>query len=353
MLLKKVFKSLYISMIIAMLIMMVGCSSSTSNKSAASDSNSKSIPKEIKIGYMVSPNGELLAKATGAVEKKFPNTKISWIKFDAGRDIITAISSGSIDFGTIGTPPAALGIANNIPYYVYYLDDIIGDSEALIVKNSSGINSIKDLKGKKIATTFASTSHFSLLNALKLNGLKESDVTLLDMQMPDILAAWQRNDIDGAYVWETTKSKLLADKGKSIITSGDLAKQGAITGELGIVSKSFADKYPDAIKQYVSVLDDSVHKYKNDQQNSAEKLSKELGLSKDETLKAMNEIIVLDGKDQADSKYLGTPEKPGDFAKLLKETGDYLVTQKSIKSSPALDTYQKAIYNKIYETSTK
>ncbi|MDF2504985.1 glycine betaine ABC transporter substrate-binding protein [Clostridium sp.] len=352
MLLKKIYKSVFISMLIGVLIIMAGCSN-TSGKNSSSSNNSNSLPKEIRIGYMPSPNGELLAKATGAVEKKFPGSKINWIKFDAGRDIITAISSGSIDFGTIGTPPASLGIANSIPYYVYYLDDIIGDSEALIVKNSSGINSVKDLKGKKIATTFSSTSHFSLLNALKLNGVKDTDVTLLDMQMPDILAAWQRNDIDGAYVWETTKSKLLATNGKSIITSGDLAKEGAITGELGIVSKTFADKYPNIIKQYVSVLDESVHEYKNDQQDSAEKLSKELGLSKDETLKAMNEIIVLDAKEQADEKYLGTPEKPGNFAKLLKETGDYLVTQKSIKSSPDLSVYQKAIYNKIYGDSTK
>jgi len=344
------YKKLIVSVLVGAMAFMTACGNSGTSKTAdAEKKDSNNLPKEIRIGYMTSPNGELLAKATGAVEKKFPGVKISWVKFDAGRDIITAITGGSLDLGTIGTPPAASGIANSLPYYVYYLDDIIGDSEALVVKKDSGINSINDLKGKKIATTFSSTSHFSLLNALKLNGIKESDLTILDMQMPDINAAWQRNDIVGAYVWETTKSKLVADNGKVIISSGDLAKKGAITGELGIVHKDFADKYPNVLKDYVSVLNDSVHQYKEKQRDSAQALSKELGLSKEETLKSMNEIIVLDAKDQKDSKYLGTPENPGDFGKLLKDTGDYLLTQKSIKVSPDLSVYQKAILNSLYK----
>jgi taurine transport system substrate-binding protein len=332
-------------LLIGILGAITGCASSTTTSES---STKNSLPEEIRIGYMVSPNGELLAKATGAVEKKFTDVKISWIKFDSGRDIITAIAGGSLDLGTIGTPPAALGIANGLPYNVYYLHDIIGASEGLVVKADSGIKSINDLKGKKIATTFSSTSHFSLLNALKLNGINESDLTLLDMQMPDIYAAWQRGDIDGAYVWETTKSKLVADNGKTIITSGDLAKQGVITGELGIVHNDFSSKYPSVLKEYISVLNDSVNQYKEHQKESATSLSKELGLSEEETLKAMNEIIVLDAKDQINEKYLGLVDKPGEFGKLLKETGDYLVTQKAIKAAPDLAAYQKSILNSLY-----
>lgn len=342
----KTFRSIVTILLLGILVFTAGCTNSAANKDQAT---AKDSPTEIRIGYMVSPNGELLAKATGAIEKKFPDIKISWIQFESGRDIISAIAGGSLDLGTIGTPPASLGIANELPYYVYYLDDIIGDSEALVVKNDAGINSIADLKGKKIATTFSSTSHFSLLNALKLNGISESEVTLLDMQMPDIYAAWERGDIDGAYAWETTKSKLVAAGGKEIITSGDLSEKGVITGELSIVQKDFADKYPDVLKDYVSVLDASVNDYKNNQDASAQALSKELGLTPEETLKSMNQIIVLNKADQADEKYLGTSAKPGKLGQLLKETGDYLVTQGAIKSAPDLAVYQKAILTNLYD----
>lgn len=311
--------------------------------------NINSLPNQIRIGYMPAPNGELLAKANGAIEKKFPNTRIYWKKYDTGRDLITALAAGFIDIGTIGTPPAALGIANNLPYKIYYLHDIIGESEALVVKQDSGINSINDLKGKKIATTFNSTSDFSLINALKLNKINKEDVTLIDMEMPNINVAWQKNEIDGAYVWEPTKSNLIAEGGKVIITSGDLAKKGVITGEVGIVQNDFANKYPNVLKDYISVLNDSVHQYKEKQQESAYALSKELGLSQDETLKAMNQIIVLDAKDQIDSKYLGTNKNPGGLGKLLKDTGDYLLSNNSIESSPDLSIYQKAILNSLYD----
>ncbi|WP_310937705.1 ABC transporter substrate-binding protein [Clostridium sp. SHJSY1] len=306
-------------------------------------------PSQVKIGYMPSPNEELLAKANGTIEKKFSKTKVIWKKFNTGREMITALTAGLIDIGTIGTPPAALGIANDLPFKIYFLHDIIGESEALVVKNDSGINSIDDLKGKKIATTFNSTSDYSLIKALQINKVNLSDVKLMDMEMPDIIKAWENNSIDGAYVWEPTKSKLLSNGGKIIITSAILANEGAITGEVGIVHNDFARKYPNFLKEYISVLNDSVHQYKQNQQESAESLSKELGIPLDETLKVMNEIMVLDTKAQTNSKYIGTKDTTGGLAKILKDTGDYLVTHNAINSSPSLSIYQEAILNNLYD----
>lgn len=311
--------------------------------------NNDSMPNEIRIGYQVSPNGELLAKATGAVEKKFPNTKVYWKKFNSGQEIVAAVSNGEIDMGSVGTPPAALGIANNLPYKIYYINDIIGTSEALVVKNDSGINSISDLKGKKIATTFNSSSHFSLLNALKLNKINPDDITIIDMKMPDIYTAWQRYEIDGAYAWEPTKSRLVSSGGKVLVTSADLAKQGAVIGDVGIVQNDFANKYPNFLKSYISVLNDSAHQYRDKQQESAAALSKEFGLPTDETLRLMYEVTVLDAKDQTDPKYIGTKNNPGGLAKILKDTGDYLATYNAIKSSPDLSVYQQAILNNLYD----
>lgn len=311
--------------------------------------NNNSYPNQVRIGYMLSPNGELLAKANGTIEKNFPDTEVFWREFNTGREMITALVGGLIDMGTIGTPPAALGIANNLPFKVYYLHDIIGESEALIVKKDSGINLINDLKGKKIATVFNSTSGYSLINALKLNNVNEDDVILIDMEMPDIDKAWDKNEIDGAYVWEPIKSKLISKGGKVIITSFDLAKEGIVTGEVGIVKKDFASKYPNFLKAYISVLNESVHNYREKQQESALALSKELGLSEDETLRIMNQIIVLDAKDQTDPRYLGNKNNPGQLSKILKDTGDYLESNNAIESSPDLSVYQRAILNNLYD----
>lgn len=312
--------------------------------------NNNSFPNEVRIGYQVSPSSELLAKANGVVEKSFPDTKIYWKKFNSGREIIEALSKGEIDLGgTVGTPAAAFGIANNLPYKVYYFNDVIGVSEALVVKKDSGINSINDLKGKKIATTFNSSAHFSLINALKLNKINPNDVTIIDMEMPEIYSAWQRYEIDGAYAWEPVKSRLVSSGGKVLITSADLAKQGAVTGDVELVQNDFASKYPNFLKAYISILSDSAHQYRDKQQESAAALSKEFGLPIDETLRLMYEVVVLDAKDQTDPKYIGTKNNPGGLAKILKDTGDYLASYNAIKFSPDLSVYQKAILNNLYD----
>jgi len=308
-----------------------------------------SAPKEIRLGYQVSPNGELLVKALGLLEKKYPNIKIRWIKFDSGRDVNTAIASGSIDFGLVGTPPGAIGIAKGLPYQVYYVHDVIGESEALVVKKSSGIKSLKELKGKKIATTFGSTSHFSLLEALKKEGMnpEKEKITILDMQPPDIYAAWKRNDIDGAYIWQPTQAKLISDGGKIIVTSKDLAAKGVVTAEFGIVHKDFIKKYPDIVKGYISVLNQACHYYRDKPKQSAQILSRELELSPEESLKVMRQIIWLDSSQQ--KKYLGESGQTGELARVLKETGDFMVTQKAIPSAPDLNTYQRALLSDLYK----
>lgn len=323
-----------------------GASAAKNERSLASASNA---PKEIRLGYQVSPNGELLAKALGLLEEKYPHVKINWIKFDSGRDVNNAMASGSIDFGLVGTPPGSIGIANGLPYKVYYLHDIIGESEALVVKKDSGIKSLKDLKGKKIATTFSSTSHYSLLGALKEEKIdpQKDNITLLDMQPPDIYAAWKRNDIDGAYIWQPMQTKLINAGGNIIVTSKDLAKKGIVTGEFGIVNKDFASKYPEIVKGYISVLDKAVHYYRNKPKEASQVLSKELGLSPAESLKTMKQIIWLDASQQKD--FFGERQKPGKLAKILKDTGDFMAKQKNISSSPSLATYQQALFSDLYK----
>jgi len=318
----------------------------SSSTAAAETSTSSALPKEIRLGYFQSPNGELLAKGEKLLDKRFPDVAIKYVLFEVGRDVNTAMASGSIDIATIGTPPGTNGIVNNLPYKIYYLHDIIGASEALVVRNSSGISSIADVKGKKIATPFSSTSHFSLLSALKQNNISENEVTIYDMNAQDIIAAWTRGDIDGTYIWQPAQSKLLADGGKVIVTSEEVAKKGAITGEFGIVSNDFASKYPDVVKAYIDILDQATKKYRTQSAEVIKTLSAELGTNEADTKQVMNQIIVMDKLQQAE--YVGTSDKEGSLPQLLKDTSDFLLTQKAITASPEIDVFKKAVTNDLY-----
>ncbi|MDX7421526.1 ABC transporter substrate-binding protein, partial [Klebsiella pneumoniae] len=82
-----------------------------------------------------------------------------------------------------------------LPIEVFLLASQLGNSEALVVKKN--ITKPEDLIGKRIAVPFISTTHYSLLAALKHWGIKPGQVQIINLQPPAIIAAWQRGDIDG------------------------------------------------------------------------------------------------------------------------------------------------------------
>ena len=309
-------------------------------------------PKEVVIGIQVIPNGETLAKAKGWYEKAL-GTKVSFKLFDSGRDVNTALASKAIDIGLLGTTPAAVGISRGIPYEVFWIHDVIGEAESLAVRNKSAIKSVKDLVGKKVAVPIGSTAHFSLLSALKLAGVKARDVKILDLQPPDILAAWQRGDIDAAYVWQPTLGKLLAEEGKAITDSRQLAKKGYVTADIGVVRTEFAQKYPELVANYVKIQLKAYSLYKKDIKDTSTTIGKELNIDAAEALKEINELVWLSGKEQVSKSYFGTSAKKGALAAILKSTADFLVEQKSIDKAPGLEFFEKAVNPKFIEKALK
>ncbi len=320
-------------------------SSNTVGTTAGAPADGGGMPAEFRIGYQVVPNAELLTKNLGLAEEKFPDVDIKWLPFDSGRDVNTAMVSGGIDVGLAGSVPVSTGIAQDLPYSVYYIHDVIGDNEALAVTNASGINSVADLTGKKIGVPFGSTTHFSLLSSLTQEGIEPNDVQILDMQPQDMLAAWQRGDIDGGFVWQPTLSKMLDADGKVLITAKELAEDGIVTADLGIVSKDFAATYPDFLAGYVATLNEATETYRSEPEKAAEAISTEIGLTPEESLSVMNELVWLDASEQASAQYLGTPDAPGEMSQVLKDSAEFMVGQKAIPSAPDVEAYQKALFN--------
>ncbi len=340
-------KNIFIVFILVLVLVMSACSntkSSNGNKEGK-ESGKADYPEKVTIGYQIIPNAELLAKELKLVEKKFPNTKVKWVQFESGRDVNTAMASGDIDLGLAGTVPVVTGIATNLPYQIYYIHDVIGEAESLVVKKNLKIKSFEDLKGKRLAVPFGSTAHFSLLKALDSNGINQNEVKILDMQPPDILAAWKRGDIDGAYIWHPTLGKIENTDGQVLTTSKALADKGIITADLGIVNKKFAQNYPKFIADYKDILDQAIAKYKENPKEVAQSLTTILGVDETEILNQIKGLIWIDSKEQQSSKYLGTEDKKGDLAKVLEDTGKFLVDQKIITSNPKLSAYQEAIYS--------
>ncbi|WP_324795951.1 ABC transporter substrate-binding protein [Streptomyces cyaneofuscatus] len=301
--------------------------------------------KTIRIAYQAFPSGDLIVKEKGWLEKALPGYQIKWTKFDSGASINTAFVAGSVDLAAIGSSPVARGLSEplNIPYQVTWVLDVAGENEALVARNGSKVSSVKDLEGKKVATPFSSTSHYSLLAALDQAGVDASKVQLLDLEPQDILAAWTRGDIDATYVWLPTLEEL-KKTGKVLVSSRELAAAGKPTLDLGVASTSFLKAHPDVLPAWRKAQAQALDLIHEDPDTASAAVGKQLGISPAEAGAQIKQGIFLKPAEQADAKWLGTPGKVGGLADNLHSAAQFLVDQKQIDSAPDLDKLRKSIY---------
>ncbi|WP_035057543.1 taurine ABC transporter substrate-binding protein [Andreprevotia chitinilytica] len=206
---------------------------------------------EVTIAYQTTVEPAKVAQADGAYEKA-TGSKINWRKFESGSEVIAAVASGDVQIGYVGSSPLAAAASKGLPVQTFLIAAQIGSAEALVVRNGAGIAKPADLIGKKIAVPFVSTTHYSLLAALKHWKIDPTKVQIVNLRPSEITAAWQRGDIDAAYVWDPALGKA-KENGKLLVTSTDVAKWGAPTFDAWIVRKDFAEKNPQFVQQFARI----------------------------------------------------------------------------------------------------
>ena len=309
---------------------------------AAGVTFAEEMPKELIIGYQVVPNPETVVKELGWNEKQL-GIPVKWIRFDSGRHVNKALAEGSIDIGLVGTSPTAAAISQGTPIEVIWIHDVIGDSERLVVREDSAIDRMVDLVGKKVAAPFGSTTHYHLMVALKLANIKPSAVNIINLEPGQMPAAWERGDIDAAFVWEPTQSKLVENGGKVLLSSRELAERGFPTADLCVVRKDFATKYPTVVITYLKNLDRAVQLCRSKPQEAAAAIARQFEISPEDAERQMKGLILLTGEEQISGKYVGNMQLHFGLYTLLKETADFLKNAKEIESSAPWPVFMRAV----------
>ena len=193
-----------------------------------------------------------LVMESGEVEKA-TGYKINWRMFSGGGDVIRAMASGDVQMGEVGSSPLTAAASQGQDIKAFWVSADIADAEALVARNGSGVNSLKDLKGKRVGVPFVSTAHYQLMAALKHDGVAGKELNVMNMRPPEIAAAWERGDIDATFVWDPVLSKVKA-KGKVIATSGSVGKMGVPTFEASAVNAKWAAENEAFMVAFVKAL---------------------------------------------------------------------------------------------------
>jgi len=289
--------------------------------------------KEVTVAYQLIVGPYLTAIANGSFEKA-TGYKIKWRQFNSGGEVTSAMASGDVPIGVIGSTGLAASASRGVELELFWILDNIGKSEALVVRNGSGINGPQELKGKKVAVPFVSTSHFHTMLALQAWGIKPNEVQLLNMQPPQIVAAWTRGDIDAAYVWPPALLEI-EKSGKTLITSEEVGKKTVPTFDGIVANRDWAAKHAEFMQQFTKVLAQTYEDYnKNAAAWTADSpqvkaMVKLIGGTAQDHVTALKLLSFPRPQEQVSTQWLGGG-KEGGALRALTQSAEFLKNQRQI-----------------------
>ncbi|MEK6709292.1 MAG: ABC transporter substrate-binding protein [Nitrospinota bacterium] len=151
---------------------------------------------------------------------------------NTGPELSKAVDTGEVDYGAanVANIPVALERGLDVKAVVGYVggsyakatdDNMLG----IAVRPDSGVNSIADLKGKKVGTTFGSINDFYLVELARKNGLKEADLNRINASHPSMISMFDTGGVEAIAAWEPYLTGMLEKvKGaKLIVRGGDIS----------------------------------------------------------------------------------------------------------------------------------
>jgi aliphatic sulfonates family ABC transporter substrate-binding protein len=184
----------------------------------------------IRIGYQAIPDWLLF---TARDLKLFESAGLAptYVNFVAGAPMIAAAQSKSIDVADLGTVPFLVGLSKGVDWVMIGISTEGAYTEGVAVRKDSGIDTLADVRGKRIGYFRGSTADYGLMMALRQQGIRLDQVTLLDMPPAAQLAALANKDIDAAMVWEPWLERMVHEANAKIIaTEGDFGIYTNVTG---------------------------------------------------------------------------------------------------------------------------
>jgi sulfonate transport system substrate-binding protein len=237
--------------------------SASASASPSSSVNLSSVT--LNVGDQKGTGAEAILKAAGLLST-LP-FHVNWSDFTSGPPMLEAMASGSVDVGGVGDAPPVFAAAGGEGVEIVGAREVpTGDQDAILVPKGSSITTIAQLKGKKIAYGSGSSGNYQMLTVLTAAGLTTKDVTLVNLQPAEALAAFTSGSVDAWDIWPPYVQQAVAQDGAKVLARGSQygspysyevaskaavanpAKAAAIQVYLTTLDKAYvwAEKNPDA-----------------------------------------------------------------------------------------------------------
>lgn len=269
-------KQLFTLLLLALTFLLAACASDeTSKKTKASSNNNDVI---VRIG--VQGSGGLFGKAREdqLFEKAFATygATVEWVEFQSGPPMTEAIASNKLDFAGLGNMPVITAQAANIPFKIISQTLEGKKNVGVIVQSSSGITSMEELKGKKVAVGKGTNAYDFILRSFDKLNINPDEVELINLNPDEAQAAFDSGGVDAWAIWEPYLTiNTLSDKG-AIIADGESV--GLLSPSYTIARSKFTEENPDLVVTYLKTLNELLAWETANEEEAVERYAKERNL---------------------------------------------------------------------------
>ncbi|REK71529.1 aliphatic sulfonate ABC transporter substrate-binding protein [Paenibacillus paeoniae] len=255
------------TILLLLAILASGCANgSSSGKNGKGEKSYDGVT--IKIGYQGSGGlfGKIIEEKWFEEEFDKLGVKVEFAQFQSGPPMTEAMASGRLDTAGLGNMPIIAAQAAGIEFKVISQSLEGKNNVAIIVPKDSSIQSVQDLKGKKVAVAKGSNAFNFLYRGLAGAGLAASDLEIIPLQPDEAQPAFETGKVDAWSTWDPTISlNVLQDKAR-VLADGE--QLGVLSPSFYIARKAFADQYPELVTLYLKVLNKAL-KWENEHWDEA------------------------------------------------------------------------------------
>jgi len=309
---------------VAALLLVAGC---TDTSTPASSSGGATV----RLGFSAWPGWFpwQVAQEEGLFAKNGVTVDLKY--FESYTDSLTALSTGNLDANSQTLNDTLSSVSGGSKQTVVLVNDNSTGNDQIIAR--PGINSIADLKGKKVAAEQGTVDHYLLLLALKKAGLTEKDIQFTPLVTDAAAAAFVAGKIDavGVFAPFTTTALGLAGS-KAIATSKDFP--GAIPDHL-VFGAAFVKAHPTEIQALVQTWFDTLAWIKANPDKAIDIMAKRGGVSAADYKTYDAGTTIFTRQQNLDAFASGST--PANLDYQAQQIGDFLVSTGLAQQKPSVD----------------